>query len=72
MTAQPLTLFVWEDVLRDYTPGMVAVLARDVEEARRLVYEKLERDKMQPLEDEFGKEPIVATEPTAFIAWGGG
>jgi hypothetical protein len=31
-----MKLFVWEDVLTDYTSGMVVAIAKDVDEARRV------------------------------------
>ena len=35
-----LKLYVWEDVLRDHTSGMICVLALDLEHAFDLVREK--------------------------------
>lgn len=32
-----LKLFVWENVLRDYTAGIAFALAHDADEARRLI-----------------------------------
>jgi hypothetical protein len=37
LTQVPLKLFVWEDVLSDYTPGVAFALAHDADEARRLI-----------------------------------
>jgi hypothetical protein len=37
LTQAPLKLFVWEGVLRDYTPGIAFALAHDADEARRLI-----------------------------------
>ena len=39
MKLSDLNLYVWDDVLEDYTSGGVVVLARSVEEARRLAAE---------------------------------
>lgn len=35
-----LKLFVWEGVLRDYTSGMVCILAKDLSQAFELLYQK--------------------------------
>ena len=35
-----LKLFVWEDVLSDYTSGMVCILAESLEQAFDLLYER--------------------------------
>jgi len=63
-----LKLYVWEDVLCDYTCGMMVALATDVDEARRLI--QLKTDCIP--EDDLAREPLEVIDPTAFISWGGG
>ena len=41
MARKKLKLYVWEDVLRDYTSGIAFALAESPEEARELVIKKL-------------------------------
>lgn len=64
-----LKLFVWEDVLRDYTTGMVCILANDLEEARKIADEKFEPYEVEQF---FGKPYKVVTEPDGFLVHGGG
>jgi hypothetical protein len=65
---EKLKLFVWEDVLTDYTSGVMFALAPDVETARKLLLEKCS---YLPKED-LMKEPSVYTKPFALDVWGGG
>jgi hypothetical protein len=63
-------LFVWEDVLIDYTSGVMFALAESVEEARSLIIEKCGYIPDKDL----AKEPHVynpATEKMGFYLWGG-
>ena len=62
-----LKLFVWENVLRDYTPGMMVALAHDVEEARTLLRAKVGYNTC-----DLNAEPQVVEEPAAFYVSGGG
>lgn len=61
-----LKLFVWKDVLCDWSCGMVCVLAHNVEEARKLYYATSYEN------GELDDEPEVVTEPKAFSVYGGG
>lgn len=54
-----LKMFVWQGVLQDYTCGMVAVLAYDVDHARKLAYQKCNY--------KLDAEPKIVTEPEAFL-----
>ena len=63
-----LKLFVWTEVLTDYSHGMMVALAHDVEEARALLLEEVN---YLPADD-LAREPLVVEEPSAFIVWGGG
>lgn len=63
-----LKLFVWQDVLRDYTAGIVFALAENADKARKLV-----RDVHgEYVESEISREPEVFDSPVAFAQWGGG
>ena len=65
---QDLKLFVWEDVLRDYTSGIMFALAPDVETARKML---LEHTYYIP-DDDLSQEPKVYTSPVAIALYGGG
>jgi hypothetical protein len=65
-----LKLFVWEGngVLTDYTPGMICVLAENLEQALKLIEERCSYA--------MGNFPVhdykMIEEPKAFVCWGGG
>ncbi len=63
-----LKLYVWENVLVDYDPGIMFALAASPEEARRLIIEKC--DHVPP--GDLAKEPKCITTPEGFVVWGGG
>lgn len=63
-----LKLFVWEEVLCDYTCGIMFAVARNVAEARAQL---LAEDSYIPAYD-LEKEPQVIDSPCAFAVWGGG
>ncbi len=65
-----LKLFIWENVLCDYTCGMVVILAYDLEHAKS-VFEEKYPDKEYILEDFFGSEHKTIIEPNAFYLYGG-
>ena len=69
MKEETLKLFVWEDVLCDYTCGMVCILAHNLGEALELARKKYEQ---YYLDDFAGKKPKIITEPEAFAVYGGG
>lgn len=62
-----LKMFVWVDVLTNYTSGMMVALAHNVEEARTLLLAKCPH---LPPED-LAKFPYEITKPEAFIVSGG-
>ena len=69
-----LKLFVWENVLTDYTDGMICVLARTESEAIDLLALK-DPLAFNAITDDSKKsmpKPKVVTEPEAFVVWGGG
>ena len=64
-----LKLYVWEDVLHDWTSGMMCVLAHSLEEAFVKIDEKYEGDMIREAK---GSPYKVITEPEAFVVYGGG
>ena len=77
-----LKLFVWKDVLKDYTSGIVCILANNLEEAMELL-KKEDHTAWWVLNgkpdnrDYKGiykliKQPKIITKPEAFVVWGGG
>lgn len=66
-----LKLYVWEDVLCDYTCGVIFALARDVREARRLAIAAGD-DYGSAVADAVEAKPKVYTAPHAGFVWGGG
>jgi len=66
-----LKLFVWHDVLCDYTCGVMFALAHDVDEAREAVLAHSELQGMRVTQD-INKEPKVYDTPAGFAVWGGG
>ena len=82
---EPLKMFVWEHVLKDYTDGLMVALAHDAEEARALLKEEILKEwgtGSWMLEEEdflesgmYGdllKEPEVYETPKAVFVNGGG
>jgi len=63
-----LKLYVWEDVLCDYTCGVIFALAETLDEAKELVNEESEYN----LDWEMEKEPKIIENKFAFSLWGGG
>jgi hypothetical protein len=63
-----LKLFVWEDVLTDYTDGVMFALAPDVETAREMLSLQISKYDAKDL----AREPKVYTEPFALAIHGGG
>lgn len=61
-----LKLYVWEDVLYDYGPGMMFALASSVEEARRLIREHTPH----VVAEDLAQEPQVFTTPKGYAVWG--
>lgn len=61
-----LKLYVWQNVLRDYTAGMAVALAHDADEARRLILAEIGHDFFA---DEFASDPIEVDTPAAFFVY---
>ena len=62
-----LKLFVWEDVLYDWSAGVMFALAETVKEARELILKECH----YVVKEDLAKEPKVVTEKEAFVIWGG-
>ena len=66
-----LKMFVWDDVLRDYSTGLIAVLANDVDEARALVKDIYKYGPEEYVTEILNVEPDVYEEPTVVYVHGG-
>jgi len=65
-----LKLFVWEEVLTDYSHGIMFALAENVDQARKILIEK-ESEPTEFIEQELQDEPKIIESPEGFILWGG-
>lgn len=65
--AKKLKLYVWEDVLSDYTSGIAFALAENSTEARQMICKELGGD-----HQDLCKEPMEINEKEAFFLYGGG
>lgn len=70
MARKKMKVFVWDDVLTDYTSGMMVAIAPTVEEAR----DALLKECNYIPEGDLNQQPkeFDLTEPAAFVCWGGG
>ena len=70
MERKKMKVFVWEDVLTDYTSGMMVAIAPTIEEARAVL---LKECSYIP-EGDLNQQPKVfdLSESDAFVCWGGG
>lgn len=64
-----MKLFVWEDVLIDYTGGVMFALADSVEEARAAI---LKENDFSTVREDLQQEPKVYETVVGFAVWGGG
>lgn len=62
-----LKLYVWEDVLEDWSTGIAFALARSPEHARKLIAKKMGMD-----HGDMNKTPKAITKPEGFYSYGGG
>lgn len=63
-----LKLYVWEEVLTDYTSGAMFALATSTNEARSLILKKCDYVPSRDL----ALEPKCIEKPEGFVVWGGG
>lgn len=61
-----LKLYVWEDVLCDYTCGAIIALAHNVKEARQILLKNEEITK-----EDIDKRPKIYKKPYTLAVWGG-
>ncbi len=66
---RPLRVWVWEDVLEDYTAGMAVVVAHDEKEAAAIMEKQMPDYVVKQLP--FAKAEEITT-PTACFVYGGG
>jgi hypothetical protein len=67
-----MKLFIWKNVLCDYTSGVVFALAKDVEQARQIVLKNLDELPLTgTVKQAMSEEPEVHEEPYGFALWGG-
>lgn len=64
-----MKLYVWENVLCDWTCGIIFATANSVEEAREIV---LKEQDLPSIREAINDEPAIYLNPVAFINWGGG
>jgi hypothetical protein len=70
-----MKLFVWKDVLTDYESGIAFALAENVDEARKLILEKYEKEQSyisDLLVSDLNAEPLIIENKEGFYVWGGG
>ena len=66
-----LKLYVWEDVLVDYTEGIMFALAYDEEHAREQIRKNGGRG-LPSVEQDLLQKPKVYSRPKGFFCYGGG
>jgi hypothetical protein len=66
-----LKVYVWQDVLRDYSAGLVVIIAHNLDEARE-VFMRDYPNEQYVLDNFFGAPHTVHTDPAAFYVYGGG
>lgn len=62
-----LKLYVWENVLHDYTAGMMCALAKSPAQAREVLLLKCDYIPKGDLD----QDPQVIENPEGFVVWGG-
>ena len=66
-----LKMFAWENVLTDYTSGLVCILAYDLKSAKKVFLKKYP-DGQYLLDNFFGSPYQEIVKPEAFYVYGGG
>lgn len=70
-----LKLFIWKNVLTDYTSGIAFALAENAEEARKIIFAKFEKEEQylsDTLKADLSDEPEMIDTKGGFYVWGGG
>jgi FtsZ-interacting cell division protein YlmF len=65
-----LWLYVWNEVLVDYTSGVMFALAGSAEEARELI--RAQYPDSASVRRDLAEAPEEYAEPVGFAVWGGG
>lgn len=65
-----LKLYVWEDVLTDWTSGVMFALASSPDEARKVILKK--SGNSISVAQDLAQKPRVIDEPEGFYVFGGG
>jgi len=66
-----MKLYIWKEVLCDYTCGIAFAMANSLEEAKQVIRDSV--DEYYCVDDTvFYKEPEVYEIPYGFAIWGGG
>ena len=63
-----MNLYVWEDVLQDWTPGVIFAYAKNLRQARRLVLKIYDGNRVK---EAIRDRPELIREPSAWIYSGG-
>jgi len=71
MNEKKLKLYVWEDVLVDYTAGIMFAMAYDEEGARRAILRSGGKG-LYGVETDLRKKPKVYYKPKGYFVYGGG
>lgn len=68
-----LKLYIWKDVLTDFTSGAMWCLASSVKEARELLRNRAKRegDYSDSFEKDLRQQPIVKITASAYYVFGG-
>lgn len=67
-----LKLYIWKDVLRDYTSGVIFAMAYTLAQARKVVVEDAEDWAKESVVSAMSNEPEVHESPYGFYLYGGG
>lgn len=67
-----LKLYIWKDVLSDYTDGVIFALATDADSARKIVLKNAKDWEIRSFKAAMSTKPEVHTKPYGFAVWGGG
>jgi len=65
-----MKIFVWHDVLCDYTCGYIAVVAENLKEAQNLMKNKLENDTFKNYPHLMENPDEIFETPSVLFCWG--
>lgn len=71
VASDELKLFLWRDVLKDYTSGVIFALAHNIEEARQCALQSANQFVKDSVEEAIRAEPEVITASFGFVLSGG-